>query len=92
MIDIHELSEEDKEAYEATFEDENGELPEKISSSAETTSTCMVFAMFETFMMVLCYSILFLCKSIFYSHTDNPITSYYILSAFAIASSMAPTI
>ena len=26
-----ELSEEDKEAYEATFEDENGELPEKIS-------------------------------------------------------------
>ena len=29
-----ELSEEDKEAYEATFEDENGELPEKISSSA----------------------------------------------------------
>lgn len=28
------LSEEDKEAYEATFEDENGELPEKISSSA----------------------------------------------------------
>ena len=29
-----ELSEEDKEAYEATFEDENGELPERISSSA----------------------------------------------------------
>lgn len=29
-----ELSEEDKEAYEVTFEDENGELPEKISSSA----------------------------------------------------------
>lgn len=29
-----ELSEEDKEAYEDTFEDENGELPEKISSSA----------------------------------------------------------
>lgn len=29
-----ELSEEDKEVYEATFEDENGELPEKISSSA----------------------------------------------------------
>lgn len=29
-----ELSEEDKEAYEATFKDENGELPEKISSSA----------------------------------------------------------
>ena len=29
-----ELSEEDKEVYEATFEDENRELPEKISSSA----------------------------------------------------------
>ena len=29
-----ELSEEDKEAYEDTFEDENGELPERISSSA----------------------------------------------------------
>jgi len=29
-----ELSEEDKEAYENTFEDENGELPESISSSA----------------------------------------------------------
>ena len=29
-----ELSEEDKEVYEDTFEDENGELPEKISSSA----------------------------------------------------------
>ncbi|WP_274422975.1 DEAD/DEAH box helicase family protein [Blautia sp. XA-2221] len=29
-----ELSEEDKETYEDTFEDENGELPEKISSSA----------------------------------------------------------
>ena len=29
-----ELSDEDKEAYEATFEDENGEFPEKISSSA----------------------------------------------------------
>ena len=29
-----ELSEEDKEAYEATFEDENGKLPESISSSA----------------------------------------------------------
>ncbi len=29
-----ELSEEDKEAYEATFENENGELPEKINSSA----------------------------------------------------------
>ena len=29
-----ELSEEDKEAYENTFEDENGELPESIASSA----------------------------------------------------------
>ena len=29
-----ELSEEDKQAYEDTFEDENGELPESISSSA----------------------------------------------------------
>ncbi len=29
-----ELSDEDKEAYEATFTDENGELPEKINSSA----------------------------------------------------------
>ena len=29
-----ELSEEDKEAYENTFEDENGDLPESISSSA----------------------------------------------------------
>ena len=29
-----ELSEEDKEAYEATFESENGEIPEKIDSSA----------------------------------------------------------
>lgn len=29
-----ELSEEDKEEYEATFENENGELPEKINSSA----------------------------------------------------------
>lgn len=29
-----ELSDEDKEAYEATFEDENGELPESIASSA----------------------------------------------------------
>lgn len=29
-----ELSEEDKEAYEAIFEDENGEIPEKIDSSA----------------------------------------------------------
>ena len=28
------LSEEDKEAYEETFENENGEFPEKISSSA----------------------------------------------------------
>lgn len=32
-----ELSEEDKEAYEETFEDENGELPESISSSALNT-------------------------------------------------------
>ena len=29
-----ELSEEDKQAYEDTFEDENGELPEAIASSA----------------------------------------------------------
>ena len=29
-----ELSEEDKQAYEDTFEDENGELPERIDSSA----------------------------------------------------------
>lgn len=29
-----ELSDEDKNAYEATFEDENGELPDKIASSA----------------------------------------------------------
>lgn len=29
-----ELSDEDKDAYEATFEDENGELPDKIASSA----------------------------------------------------------
>ncbi|MBR3741621.1 MAG: DEAD/DEAH box helicase family protein [Clostridia bacterium] len=29
-----ELSDEDKEAYEATFEDENGDLPESIASSA----------------------------------------------------------
>ncbi len=29
-----ELSDEDKESYEATFEDENGELPESIASSA----------------------------------------------------------
>ena len=33
-IAYDELSEEDREAYEATFEDENGELPEHISSSA----------------------------------------------------------
>lgn len=32
-----ELSEEDKETYEATFEDENGNLPESISSSALNT-------------------------------------------------------
>lgn len=32
-----ELSEEDKEAYENTFEDENGELPEAIGSSALNT-------------------------------------------------------
>lgn len=32
-----ELSEEDKEAYEETFEDERGELPEKIASSALNT-------------------------------------------------------
>lgn len=32
-----ELSEEDKEEYEATFEDENGELPESIGSSALNT-------------------------------------------------------
>ncbi len=32
-----ELSEEDKEEYEATFEDENGELPESIASSALNT-------------------------------------------------------
>ena len=31
------LSEEDKEAYEKTFEDEHGELPEAISSSALNT-------------------------------------------------------
>ena len=29
-----ELSEEDKEAYEATFEDENGEIPESIGAAA----------------------------------------------------------
>lgn len=33
-ISYDELSAEDREAYENTFEDENGELPEKISSSA----------------------------------------------------------
>ena len=33
-ISYDELSEADREAYEATFEDENGELPEKIVSSA----------------------------------------------------------
>lgn len=33
-IAYDELSEEDKEEYEATFEDENGEVPEKINSSA----------------------------------------------------------
>ena len=33
-IAYDELSDEDREAYENTFEDENGELPEKISSSA----------------------------------------------------------
>ena len=33
-ITYEELSPEDREAYEATFEDENGELPEKIVSSA----------------------------------------------------------
>ncbi len=33
-IAYDELSAEDREAYENTFEDENGELPEKISSSA----------------------------------------------------------
>ena len=33
-IAYDELSEEDREAYENTFEDENGELPERISSSA----------------------------------------------------------
>jgi type I restriction enzyme R subunit len=32
-----ELSEEDKEEYEETFEDENGELPERINSSALNT-------------------------------------------------------
>ena len=32
-----ELSQEDKEAYENTFEDENGELPDKIDSSAINT-------------------------------------------------------
>ena len=33
-IAYDELSEEDREAYENTFEDENGELPERIASSA----------------------------------------------------------
>lgn len=33
-ISYDELSEEDKQEYENTFEDENGELPEKIASSA----------------------------------------------------------
>ena len=33
-ISYDDLSEEDREAYENTFEDENGELPERISSSA----------------------------------------------------------
>ncbi|MFI3211723.1 MAG: DEAD/DEAH box helicase family protein [Eubacteriales bacterium] len=33
-INYDELSQEEKEEYEKTFEDENGELPEKISSSA----------------------------------------------------------
>ncbi len=33
-IAYDDLSEEDREAYENTFEDENGELPERISSSA----------------------------------------------------------
>lgn len=33
-IAYDELSEEDREAYENTFEDENGELPERINSSA----------------------------------------------------------
>ena len=33
-ISYDELSEEDREAYENTFEDENGQLPERISSSA----------------------------------------------------------
>ena len=33
-ITYDDLSDEDKEAYENTFEDENGELPERISSSA----------------------------------------------------------
>ncbi len=33
-IAYDELSEEDREAYENTFEDENGELPDKIASSA----------------------------------------------------------
>ncbi|MCR4705928.1 MAG: DEAD/DEAH box helicase family protein [Lachnospiraceae bacterium] len=36
-ISYAELSEEEKEIYEDTFEDENGELPEKINSSALNT-------------------------------------------------------
>ncbi len=36
-ISYAELSEEEKEEYENTFEDENGELPEKINSSALNT-------------------------------------------------------
>lgn len=36
-IVYEDLSEEDKEEYEATFEDENGELPESIGSSALNT-------------------------------------------------------
>jgi len=36
-IAYDELSEEDKEEYEATFEDENGDLPESIGSSALNT-------------------------------------------------------
>ena len=34
MAEYDELSDEDKDAYEATFENENGELPDKIASSA----------------------------------------------------------
>ncbi len=36
-ISYEDLSEEEKEVYENTFEDENGELPEKINSSALNT-------------------------------------------------------